>query len=142
MAKGKKVSSKICSLLLLLVSLFIQLTLSPFVLFSPPTEAAKRQVQSHQQSHPLPNHHDHQKETTSSRITSSISNVNHNHYYKKDSTSSSSLPTMVNPRVSNHYVTNRELWVEELTAEIKELKARLNLQKGAKHSKKLLQNQS
>ena len=28
--------------------------------------------------------------------------------------------------------------MEELTAEIKELKARLNLQKGAKHSKKLL----
>ena len=52
--------------------------------------------------------------------------------------SSSSLPTMVNPRVSNHYVTNRELWVEELTAEVKELKVRLNLQRGAKHSKKSL----
>ena len=50
-AKAKQVSSKICSLLLLLVSLFIQLTLSPFVLFSPPpTEAAERQEQSQEQS--------------------------------------------------------------------------------------------
>jgi predicted ester cyclase len=36
------------------------------------------------------------------------------------------------------YVTNLELQVEELTAEIKELKARLNLQKSTAKSRCLL----
>ncbi len=38
------------------------------------------------------------------------------------------------------YVTNLELRVEDLTGEVKELKARLILQKGAKHSKKELRS--
>jgi hypothetical protein len=60
------------------------------------------------------------------------------HFRQSINQSSSSLPTIVNPRASNHYVTNLELRVEELMAEVEELKARLILQKGAKHSKKEL----
>jgi hypothetical protein len=45
---------------------------------------------------------------------------------------------MANLHAWNHYVTTLELWVEELTVEVKELNARLNLQKGAKNSKKQL----